>query len=220
MLTGLYQQVPFFGTQPWPKCASISQVCYRDLHLFFPSQNDKILQENCFKTWARRKMWTLCPVALFLCYGETEHPRSELSLQFNTLAPVLPVLQITVILSSCCFVSDTNFQKIWKQEGLSQILSEVHIFNRGILFTETVYHSRVLNSISCKAHLWVHRRACNLRHTDGSGALQTSASNSCWSKFVNLQIIIHTAKAGHVLTWTWGHFSHPNTPTNVILFLL
>lgn len=167
--------------------------------------------------WTRRKMWPLCLVAFFICYRETEHGRSELSLQFNTLAPVWAALQITVILSSCCFAANTNFQKIWRQEGLWEILSEVHIFNRGILFSERAYHTRVLYSISCKAHLCEHGKACNLRCTHGSGALQTSDSNF-WSKLVNLQITIHTAKAERVLTWTQGPFPHPNLPTNATLF--
>lgn len=59
MLTGLNQQVPCFGTHPWPKCTSISQVYHKELHPFFPSWNDKILHENFLKMWARRKMWPL-----------------------------------------------------------------------------------------------------------------------------------------------------------------
>lgn len=159
-------------------------------------------------------MWPLCLVAFFISYGETEHPRSELSLQYTALVPVSPVPQDhsnTIIL---LFSFRHQFPGEGPKAGMSMTdpVKSPHIQQRNLIHGNAVSeHSLavVWYSVSCKAHLWVQSKVCSLRHKEGSVALQLDRPLLIPAdpRLVNLQIIINTAKAGHILTWTQRHFS-------------
>lgn len=169
--------VVFFFNTTLGKICFISQVYFSELHPFFPSWIDKILAENCSKTWARKKMWPLCLAAIFIGYRETEHPRSELSLQHTALAPVLPAPQDHSDTLILLFSFRHQFPGEDLKAGTSMRgpVKSPHIQQRNLTHRNTVsQHSLfvVWYSVFCKAHLWVQRKVRNWRHTRGPVALQ------------------------------------------------